>query len=103
MPKKGGIPKSSGNWSTMEKPNVFWISLFFPRKLPYSIANHYSAFMKTGASCRVAQLGEKLKSSAEVFQTASGYALYKHIYIYIFCMHSQIHKFVSIDIEIYIC
>ena len=39
--------------------------------------------MKTGASCRVAQLGEKLKSSAEVFQTASGYALYKQIYIYI--------------------
>lgn len=39
--------------------------------------------MKTGASCRVAQLGEKLKSSAEVFQTASCYALYKQIYIYI--------------------
>ena len=93
-------PEIGQQW---RNPMFFGYRCFFPRKLPYSIANHYSAFMKTGASCRVAQLGEKLKSSAEVFQTASGYALYKHIYIYIFCMHSQIHKFVSIDIEIYIC
>lgn len=45
--------------------------------------------MKTGASCRVAQLGEKLKSSAEVFQTASGYALYKQIYILYVFTNSQ--------------
>ena len=119
------IPKSSRNWSTMEKPNVVWI-FFFPetsvqhRKLEY--------LRRTGASFWVAQLDEKLKCSAGVFQTASGYVLclylhmciciytyiyiysyiyiYIHIYIYIFmyiCMHMYMHMymFMSMSMSMY--
>ena len=93
-------PEIGQQW---RNPMFFGYRCFFPRKLPYSIANHYSAFMKTGASCRVAQLGEKLKSSAEVFQTASGYALYKHIYILYVFTNSQVCIYRHRDLYMLIC